>query len=92
VVGEGQHCCSRDGFGCQHWCILLCFASICRFPGKFHLHLLFPKESHASLYGRNRNREVNLLMVCCFQSFDHADLRGRDMSGQDLKGVVFAGT
>ena len=47
---------------------------------------------HASLYGRNRNREVNLLMVCCFQSFDHADLRGRDMSSQDLKGVVFAGT
>jgi len=30
-------------------------------------------------------------MVRCYQSFDHADLRGRNMSGEDLKGVVFAG-
>ena len=29
--------------------------------------------------------------VVWFQSYDHADLRGRDMSGQDLHGAVFAG-
>lgn len=104
MVGESQHCCSWSNFGSWHWCIFSCFASICRFFGKFYLISSQNMSLKMKVEGRfvrpllrvicAENSTLSLIawMVCSHQSFDHADLRGRDMSNQNLRGVVFAGT